>query len=65
MGTGEGDPRPGSGLVEMSEVRGQGPRLEREEDEWIGEMGQGKSSEFLFSPTMTAYLPEGQRLGLP
>lgn len=28
MGAGEGDPRPGSGLGEMSEVRGQGPGLE-------------------------------------
>lgn len=39
MGDGEGDPRPGSGLGEMSEVGGQGPGLEREEDEWIGEKG--------------------------
>lgn len=35
----QGDSRPGSGLSEMSEVRGQGPGLEREEDEWIGEKG--------------------------
>lgn len=34
-----GDSRPGSGLSEMSEVRGQGPGLEGEEDEWIGEKG--------------------------
>lgn len=65
MGVGEGDPRPGSGLGVMSEVRGQGSGLEREEDEWIGEMGQGAPSEFLFSPTMTSCLRKGQRLGLP
>lgn len=33
MGVGEGNPRPGSGLGVMSEVRGQGSGLEREEDE--------------------------------
>lgn len=39
VGDGEGDPKLGSGLGEMSEVGGQRPGLEREEDEWIGGRG--------------------------
>lgn len=33
VGDGEGDPKLGSGLGEMSEVGGQWPGLEKEEDE--------------------------------
>lgn len=33
VGVGEGDPKLGSGLGEMSEVGGQWPGIEKEEDE--------------------------------
>lgn len=38
-GIGEGDSKPGSGLGKVSEVGGQGPGLEREEDDLLLEGG--------------------------